>query len=109
MKVYQAIAYVMRDMSAEGISKDRRNQQQNYNFRGIDDVYNALSPEQQERRLNCLAQNMGKAPDLQANVMPYPQRIRKSKRSLSTLLKNTLICLCIAFHIIPQKPFLSRR
>ena len=44
MKVYQAIASVMRDMSAEGISKDRRNQQQNYNFRGIDDVYNALSP-----------------------------------------------------------------
>jgi hypothetical protein len=31
-------------MAAEGISKNRKNQQQNYNFRGIDDVYNALAP-----------------------------------------------------------------
>lgn len=43
-KVYAAIAAVMADMAKEGISKDRRNQQQGYNFRGIDDVYNALSP-----------------------------------------------------------------
>ena len=44
MKVFQAIANVMRDMAADGISKARKNQQQGYNFRGIDDVYNALSP-----------------------------------------------------------------
>lgn len=43
MKVYEAISAVMSDMSLEGISKNRKNQQQNYNFRGIDDVYNALS------------------------------------------------------------------
>lgn len=43
-KVYAAIAAVMADMAKEGISKDRRNQQQGYNFRGIDEVYNALSP-----------------------------------------------------------------
>jgi len=43
-KVYVAIAAVMSDLSKEGISKDRKNQQQNYNFRGVDDVYNALSP-----------------------------------------------------------------
>jgi len=42
--VYQAIAAVMKDMASEGISKSRKNQQQNYNFRGIDDVYNALAP-----------------------------------------------------------------
>ena len=42
--VYQAIAAVMKDMAAEGIGKVRKNQQQNYNFRGIDDVYNALAP-----------------------------------------------------------------
>ena len=42
--VYQAIAAVMKDMAAEGIGKSRKNQQQNYNFRGIDDVYNALAP-----------------------------------------------------------------
>lgn len=44
MKVYQAIAAVMADIAREGIAKDRKNQQQNYQFRGIDDVYNALSP-----------------------------------------------------------------
>lgn len=43
-KVYGAIAAVTLAMSKEGISKDRRNQQQGYNFRGIDEVYNALSP-----------------------------------------------------------------
>lgn len=43
-RVYAAIAAVMAELSAEGISKDRRNSQQGYNFRGIDDVYNALSP-----------------------------------------------------------------
>lgn len=44
MKVYQAIAAVQGEMAREGISKDRRNGQQGYNFRGIDDVYNALAP-----------------------------------------------------------------
>jgi hypothetical protein len=44
MKVYQAVAAVMKDLSAQGIGKDRKNQQQGYNFRGIDDVYNALAP-----------------------------------------------------------------
>ena len=44
MKVYQVIAAVMKEMAVQGIGKDRRNQQQGYNFRGIDDVYNALAP-----------------------------------------------------------------
>lgn len=43
MKVYQAINAVMRDLATEGIGKHRRNTQQGYSFRGIDDVYNALS------------------------------------------------------------------
>ena len=42
MKVYQAIAQVAATMAADGIGKDRKNAAQNYNFRGIDDVYNAL-------------------------------------------------------------------
>lgn len=42
--VYVAIASVMQDLAANGISKSRKNQQQGYNFRGIDDVYNALAP-----------------------------------------------------------------
>lgn len=44
MKVYQAINAVQADLARDGITKDRRNQQQGYNFRGIDDVYNALAP-----------------------------------------------------------------
>lgn len=42
--VYSAIRAVMADLSIEGIAKTGRNQQQGYNFRGIDAVYNALSP-----------------------------------------------------------------
>lgn len=41
--VYKAIATVAKLMSQSGISKERRNKSQEYNFRGIDDVLNALS------------------------------------------------------------------
>ena len=40
--VYKAITNVTGMMAKEGISKDRKNQQQGYSFRGIDDVYNVL-------------------------------------------------------------------
>jgi hypothetical protein len=43
MNVYTKINAVMADLSKEGIGKDRKNAQQGYNFRGIDDVLNALS------------------------------------------------------------------
>ena len=43
-EVYKAIAAIQGELAKVGISKDRRNQQQGYNFRGIDDVYSALSP-----------------------------------------------------------------
>lgn len=42
--VYTAIAKVMELISKDGISKGRKNEQQGYKFRGIDDVYNALAP-----------------------------------------------------------------
>lgn len=42
--VYAAIARVSAEIAKSGISKDKRNAQQGYNFRGIDDVYNALAP-----------------------------------------------------------------
>ena len=44
MKVYEAISAVAKEMAEKGISKDRRNQQQGFQFRGIDQVYNALAP-----------------------------------------------------------------
>jgi hypothetical protein len=40
--IYQRIPAIMRDI--EAIPKDRRNQQQGYSFRGIDDVYNLIHP-----------------------------------------------------------------
>jgi hypothetical protein len=43
-KVYQKIAEVQGELSKVGIAKNRRNSQQGYNFRGIDEVYAALSP-----------------------------------------------------------------
>lgn len=43
--VYKAIAAVQGDLAKVGIAKNRRNTQgSGYNFRGIDDVYSALSP-----------------------------------------------------------------
>jgi ERF superfamily len=44
MSVYKAINAVQAALAHSGIGKDRRNQQQGYSFRGIDDVYNTLSP-----------------------------------------------------------------
>lgn len=59
--VLQAINAVMLDISREGISKDRNNTQQNYKFRGIDDVYNALAPILSRNRLvitpRCLSRS----------------------------------------------------
>lgn len=41
--VYAAIVAVIADLGRDGITKGRKNAQQGYSFRGIDDVYNALS------------------------------------------------------------------
>lgn len=40
--IYKQIAEIMREVSP--VSKDRKNTQQNYSFRGIDDAMNMLSP-----------------------------------------------------------------
>ena len=44
MSVYKTIAAIQAELAKTGISKDRKNEQQGYKFRGIDDVYSALSP-----------------------------------------------------------------
>lgn len=43
-QVYAGIAEVMGELARVGISKDSKNAQQGFMFRGIDDVYNALAP-----------------------------------------------------------------
>lgn len=49
--VYDSIALASSTLARVGISKDRKNQQQNYMFRGIDDVYGALAPILAESKL----------------------------------------------------------
>lgn len=44
-QVYAAIAQVAAKLCERGIGKSRKNEQQGYRFRGIDDFYNALAPE----------------------------------------------------------------
>lgn len=58
--VYQAIAAVMADLSAGGIGKTRQNTAQGYNFRGIDDVLNALAPILSTHRLVILPRVLGR-------------------------------------------------
>lgn len=43
-KIYESINAIQSALAKTGISKDRKNQQQGYAFRGIDDVYGALAP-----------------------------------------------------------------
>lgn len=50
-KVYEAICAVAAAISKDGIAKDRKNQQQGYSFRGIDDIYDAMSPLLAQHRL----------------------------------------------------------
>jgi hypothetical protein len=42
--VLTAILAVMKELGEEGIGKDRRNKDQGFNFRGVEDVMNALTP-----------------------------------------------------------------
>lgn len=60
MKVYQAICAIAGEMAKDGISKGRKNQQQGYNFRGIDDVYNALAPMLARNSLVILPRMVGR-------------------------------------------------
>ena len=47
--VYQSISAVQAELAKQGIAKGRKNAQQGFAYRGIDDVYAALAP--------CLAEN----------------------------------------------------
>lgn len=53
-EVYKAIAAITEHFSSKGISKDSRNSQQGFMYRGIDAVYNALAPELAKQELCIL-------------------------------------------------------
>jgi hypothetical protein len=61
--VYKAINAVQAALAKTGISKANRNQAQGYNFRGIDDVYNALSPLLAEHGLCILPRVLARTVD----------------------------------------------
>lgn len=52
MKIYSAINAVMNELGA--IGKDKRNTQQGFNYRGVDDVMNALNPLLVKHHLFCV-------------------------------------------------------
>lgn len=59
--VYAKIAAVQAELAKVGISKSRRNQQgSGYNFRGIDEVYNTLSPIMADQGLCILPRILGR-------------------------------------------------
>ena len=68
MKVYHAINAVQRALSKQGISKDRKNQQQGYAFRGIDDVFNVISPLLAEHGLCILPRVLSRHCDERTNA-----------------------------------------
>lgn len=68
MKVYLAINKVQLALSKQGITKANRNQQQGYNFRGIDDVFNALSPLLAEHGLCILPRVISRTCDERINA-----------------------------------------
>jgi len=49
--VYEGIAKVQAAMARVGIGKDRRNTQQDYRFRGIDDVFDVMAPIMADARI----------------------------------------------------------
>ena len=57
--VYQAINAIQAEMSQIGIAKNNRNKQQGYNFRGIDDIFNALAPMLAHNDLVIIPQVLG--------------------------------------------------
>lgn len=44
IEVYGAIHHVMEDMAKSGVGKNKQNTQQNFTYRGVDDVMDALAP-----------------------------------------------------------------
>lgn len=58
--VYDCIVDVAAELGQAGLSKSRKNEQQGYRFRGIDDVLNALSPLLAKHRLVILPRVLGR-------------------------------------------------
>ena len=60
-KVYAAINAVSAALAKDGIGKTRKNDQQGYKFRGIDEVFNALAPLLAEHKLLILPRMLARS------------------------------------------------
>ena len=58
--VYSKIARVAKELSVTGIAKNHRNTQQNFVFRGIDDVFQTLSPILSDVGLVIIPRHLGR-------------------------------------------------
>jgi hypothetical protein len=68
MKVYKAINAVQTALAKVGIAKDSRNQVQNFNFRGIDAVYNTMAPMLAENGLCILPRMLSRTCEERVNA-----------------------------------------
>jgi hypothetical protein len=73
--VYQAINQVTAAMAGEGLAKTRKNDQQGYRFRGVDDVYNALARHLADAKLcmlpRVLERSVSERPTKSGGVSTY--------------------------------------
>lgn len=53
MQIHPSMVAIANDIGKIGVSKDRKNTQQNFAFRGIDDVQNALNPIMARHEVYC--------------------------------------------------------
>ncbi len=58
--VYEAICAVTEELGITGVSKTRKNQQQGYSFRGVDDFYQVLNPALAKHKLCLLPRVLGR-------------------------------------------------
>lgn len=86
--VYGAIAAVQAELSRQGIAKDRRNKEQGYAFRGIDDVYNAVS--------GLLASNG-------LCILPYVTERTMTERQTQAGKPLFLVVVCVDFEFVSAK------
>ena len=83
--VYAAINAVQDEMSKRGISKDKKNAQQGYSFRGIDDVYDALAPALAKHKL-C--------------IIPFAVSRNVTERQTKTGGTLFYVCVECEFHFV---------
>lgn len=83
--IYARMANILQDI--EYIGKDKKNSQQNYNFRGIDDVYNELHP--------VFAKHS-------VFISPKVVRVEREERTSKTggLLIWTVMDVCFTFYTV---------